>query len=45
MPNSNNPEEKADEIINFIAASDDLRFSKSKLQIAARGMVDNSNPK
>ena len=38
-------DEKADEIINFIAASEDCLLCKSKLASAANGMVDNSNPK
>ena len=39
------PEENADDKINFIAASDDLRFAKSKLAAAANGIVLISSPK
>ena len=45
MPNNKIADENADDKINFIAASDDLRFVKSKFAAAANGMVDISNPK
>ena len=38
-------DENADEIINFIAASEDCLLCKSKLARAAKGIVDNSKPK
>ena len=43
--NNKMPDEKADDKINFIAASEDLRLVKSKLAPAASGMVDISRPK
>ena len=45
IPNNNIPEEKADDKINFIAASDDFRLVKSKLAAAAKGIVDISKPR
>src|SRR5437868_7835484 len=45
MPNNKMPEENADDSIIFIAASDEIFFSRSKLAIAATGIVDNSNDK
>jgi hypothetical protein len=44
IPNSNKPEEKADDIMNLKAASDDCLLARSKLAIAAKGIVDNSSP-
>ena len=43
MPNNKIPEENADDMIIFIAASDDCLFSKSKLASAANGIVDTSD--
>ena len=45
IPNSNKPDEKAEDIMNFMAASDERLLSKSKLAIAANGMLDNSRPR
>ena len=45
MPNSKIPEEKADDKIIFIAASEDLFLSRSKLAKAATGMVASSSAK
>ena len=45
IPNNNNPDEKAEEIISFIAASDEAFLRRSKLAIAANGMVDSSSPR
>jgi len=45
IPNNNMPDEKADESIIFIAASEEIFLSKSKLAIAATGMVANSRDK
>src|SRR6476646_10087341 len=39
IPNNNIPEENAEERIIFIAASEDIFLSKSKLAMAATGMV------
>ena len=45
IPNNNIPDEKADDKINFMAASEDCFLSRSKLAIAATGMVASSNDK
>ena len=45
IPNNNIPEEKADDKIIFIAASDDIFFSRSKFAMAATGMVASSSDK
>ena len=45
MPNNNNPDENAEEIMNLKAASLDFLFSRSKLARAANGILDNSKPK
>ena len=45
IPINKIPEEKAEDNINFIAASDDFLLAKSKLAAAASGMVDISRPK
>ena len=45
IPNNNNPDEKAEEMMNLNAASLDFLFSRSKLARAANGMLDNSKPK
>ena len=45
IPINNIPEEKAEDNINFIAASDDFRLAKSKLAAAANGIVLISSPK
>ena len=45
IPINKIPEENAEDRINFIAASDDLRFAKSKLAAAANGIVLISSPK
>jgi hypothetical protein len=45
MPNSNKLDEKADDMINLKAASEDCLLVKSKLAAAANGMVDISSPK
>jgi hypothetical protein len=42
IPKSMMPDEKAEDRIIFIAASEEIFFSRSKLAIAATGMVDNS---
>jgi hypothetical protein len=43
IPNNNNPDEKADEMIILNAASDDRFFSRSKFASAANGIVESSN--
>src|SRR5688572_9106036 len=45
IPNNKIPDEKADVSIIFIAASEDLFLSRSKLAMAATGIVDSSNAK
>src|SRR4051812_32693781 len=45
IPKSKIPEAKADDKIIFKPASDDFNLSRSKLQSAASGMVDNSRPR
>src|SRR5665647_2474569 len=45
IPNNKIPVEKADDRIIFMAASEEIFFSRSKLAIAARGMVASSNDK
>jgi hypothetical protein len=42
IPKSMIPDEKAEERIIFMAASEEIFFSRSKLAMAATGMVDNS---
>ena len=39
------PEENAEDMMNFIAASEERLFSRSKLESAASGMVESSNPR
>ena len=45
IPINKIPEEKAEDKINFIAASDDFLLAKSKLAAAASGIVDISRPR
>src|SRR5687767_897039 len=45
MPNNKIPEEKADDRINFIAPSDERFLSRSKLAMAATGMLASSSDK
>ena len=45
IPNNKMPDEKADDKINFIAASEDRFLSRSKLAIAATGIVASSSDK
>ena len=45
IPNNNNPDENAEEMMNLKAASLDFLFSRSKLARAPNGMLDNSKPK
>src|SRR5258706_8535752 len=45
IPNNKIPEEKADDKIIFIDASEDIFFSRSKLAIAATGRVESSSDK
>ena len=39
MPINSIAEENAEDKINFMAASEDLRFVKSKFAVAAKGIV------
>jgi len=43
IPNNKMPEEKADDRIIFIAASEDILLSRSKFANAATGIVANSS--
>ena len=45
MPNNKTPEDKAEDKIIFIEASEDIFLSKSKFAIAATGIVANSSDK
>src|SRR5258705_11436897 len=45
IPNSKMPEENAEDKIIFIAASEDIFLSRSKLAMAATGMVASSSAK
>src|SRR6266516_4001531 len=45
IPNNIMPEEKADDKIIFMDASEDIFFSRSKLAIAATGSVESSSDK
>ena len=45
IPNNKIPEEKADERINFMDASEDIFFCRSKFAIAATGIVESSRAK
>ena len=45
IPNNKIPDEKAEDKIILSAASDEILFSKSKLQSAANGIVESSSPK
>src|SRR5664279_492258 len=45
IPNNKMPEEKADDRIIFMDASEEILLSRSKLAIAATGIVDNSSDK